>query len=292
MIFVDRWHPTGVSFVSENEDIFAVSGGANYGIKGDGGVKLFNRQKQVWEWSTPNSLYDVKGNEELIFAAGKNGSIYVLDHQKKLKKTLSAHAKEIDRLALYNRMRLLASCSWDGYLKLWDIKMMKLILSIKPAINLNVAVNEASFSPDGNLIACVCMEGPMTIWDVRNWQRINQIPARSSFLTIDWSQDGRHIAVGGVDHNIYVYEPFSTHKAEMVLNGHYESVRQLRWINNTKLMSVGYDMNVRWWDIHALNPLIKLDSSFTEFVVCCDVQRGTGRQIAGCWDRTIRTFYN
>lgn len=292
MIFSDRWHPIGISFISESEDIFAVSGGANYGIKGNGGIRLFKGQKVVWEWSTPKATYDVKGNSEMIFAAGKSGTIYALDHQKNIKKALNAHSREIDRLALHKEKGLLASCSWDGYLKLWDSKMMKLIHSIIPAGNLNVAVNEASFSPDGNIIASVAMEGPLTLWDVRNGQRIKQIPVRSPFLSVDWSYDGRHLAAGGIDHNIYVYDPFSSYTSETILSGHYESVRQLRWTSNTKLMSVGYDMSVRWWDIHSLNPLIKVDSSFTEFVTCCDVQKGTGRQIIGCWDRTIRKFYD
>jgi WD40 repeat protein len=290
MFFIDKWHPTGISFLSENDDIFAVSGGANYGIKGDGGVKLFNGPKLMWEWQTSTALYDVKGNDEVIFVAGKSGTIYVLDHQRNLRKTVKAHAKEIDRLSLHHPKSYLASSSWDGYLKLWDLKSMRQVLSFMPLNNLNVAVNESSFSPDGNMIACVSMEGPINLFDLRNGEKIRTLPVRNSLLTIDWSPDGRHIAAGGVDHNIYVFEPFSNYQASNVLCGHSESVRQLRWINGSKLISVSYDMSVRWWDIHSLNPLIKADTSFTEFVVCCDVQKRTGRQIVGCWDRTIRKF--
>ena len=283
-IILDKWHPMGVSLDGRGGLVIAAT--SNYGLKGTGGLHIIPniRQPQVHsEWSAPSAIYDVKSANQLSYAAAADGFIYQVDQYGRLHNKVKAHEREVNRLAV-NSDRL-ASASWDGTAAVWDVPSLKSVQRIK-SNGAGAAVNEVAFN--GPVLACASMSGPITIWDVRSNRQIAKVPVNDAPLTIKYSPDGRLLAFAGLDNDIHVVDTNAL-KPLCTMKGHYRTVRQLSWLSNTQIMSVGYDMAVRWWDV-TKGLLYKSDTRFTEFVVTCDVDVHQRCAVVGSWDRKITIY--
>jgi WD40 repeat protein len=74
---------------------------------------------------------------------------------------LEAHA--VYSLTLFTNDRLLASTSWDGTARLWDLDTN---LQVGPPLQHENIVRCAAFSTDGRLLSTACDDGNAYVWDV------------------------------------------------------------------------------------------------------------------------------
>lgn len=67
-----------------------------------------------------------------------------------------------------------------------------------------------------------------------------------------YSNDGKYLATGSVDHNITIYDASDEYSVYKQLTGHSGSIVYLSWSSDdTKLISTSFDQTVRIWDVHS-----------------------------------------
>lgn len=91
--------------------------------------------------------------------------------------------------------RLLASGSWDGTVKLWDVATGR---ELRTLAGHGWGVYKAFFSPDGRRLASSSRDGTVKLWDVRTGRNTRTIAAdRVAVKSVAWSPDGRLLASSG-----------------------------------------------------------------------------------------------
>jgi WD40 repeat protein len=106
-------------------------------------------------------------------------------------------AERIDGVAFAPTGGLLASASWDGKLRLWEVNERKAPIATLPTGRdplLSVA-----FSPDGSRVAAGGWSGSVWVWDVRTRDLVATLAGRQLIWGIGFSEDGRLLVTAGDD---------------------------------------------------------------------------------------------
>lgn len=150
-------------------------------------------------------------------------NIYVFALQTgKLIEILSGHEGPISCLEFSPLTGTLASGSWDGTLKIWDVYKSTCVETFEHGCD----VLAVSFRPDGKEVCCSCTNGNIYVWDVENGEQINLIEGRRDiaggrlttdartvensaqnkfFNSLSYSADGLCILAGGKSKYICIY---------------------------------------------------------------------------------------
>ncbi|KAG5513643.1 hypothetical protein PMAC_000681 [Pneumocystis sp. 'macacae'] len=171
-------------------------------------------------WNPTLSSCDVKwgcaGTRNILATASTNGSIVLWDLVKtysyRVDRVITEHFRSVNRLA-FNQLTgyWLLSASQDGTIKLWDLRDRN-GLSKHTMQGRAESVRDIQFNPNSmSEFAAAFENGTVQRWDIRKPNMYERkINAHSGLtLTIDWHPDGRHIATGGRDKMIKIWDMFS-----------------------------------------------------------------------------------
>jgi WD40 repeat protein len=200
-----------------------------------------------------------------------------------------AHADTVERaLAFSPDERLLATGSWDGTIKLWNVESGALLW-----IGWHTDIVEnLVFAPNGQMIASCADDATIRLWDVKSGANVQTITAECIVYAVAWSCDGTHLASSYSDGRIQVWELHAAQPATCVqtLSGHSNSVQGLAFApDGSRLASSSWDGTVRVWDVESGRCLHRLEGH-TERVQC-HAWSPDGRTIASAgFDHTIRLW--
>jgi serine/threonine protein kinase/WD40 repeat protein len=126
-------------------------------------VPVGERAKPI-VYSLPQGVYEVEWQSDgrVLAAGGANGNIYLLDpEQQQPWRVLAGHYAAVVTLAFHPEANLLASRSWDGTLRLWDVDAgEELVRTPLPGSS------DVHFSRDGRFLG-PCLDGTsFWFWDV------------------------------------------------------------------------------------------------------------------------------
>ena len=148
----------------------------------------------------------------------KNGSVGIYNFTKKNLEFLSQpnHSETIFDMAFNIKDKnILATASYDGSIKIWQINEMKCITNLhKPDLNVtqretfkqNVIYGIAWSPKESNRIVSVNSNGEVTLWDTEKGKLLSEIqPGSSSAIyRVDWNTlDPTLIATGSSDSQWY-----------------------------------------------------------------------------------------
>ena len=105
--------------------------------------------------------------------------------------------------------RLLASGSWDGSLKLWDLERGYLSPRQGALLwdRLTSNINCVAFAPDGSLLANGGDDARIQIWNVTSETLVQELSDPGGAVhALAWSPDGKLLASSGFDGRIRVWE--------------------------------------------------------------------------------------
>src|SRR6266699_1742060 len=167
-----------------------------------------------------------------------------------------AHTDTVERALAFNPdERLLASGSWDGTIKLWDLEYGALLWTGWHAD----IVESLAFAPNGQMIASCGDDATIRLWDARSGVNVQTITVQGGTVNcVAWSPDGTQLAGGGFDRCIRVWALQGTQPATCVqtLSGHTHFVVGLAWSpDGAQLVSGGTDTLVTLWDVADRTPL-------------------------------------
>ncbi len=159
-----------------------------------------------------------------------------------------AHTDTVRALAFSPDERTLATGSWDGSIKLWNIESGALLWTSWFSDN----VECLSFSPDGHTLVSGGDDATIQFWDATSGiHRQTLFGQNGPVFALAWSPDGSLLASGGVE-GIRLWEhPFMQSETSVRrLSGHTNWVLGLAFAPDGRTLASGsWDATVKLWDV-------------------------------------------
>jgi WD40 repeat protein/transcriptional regulator with XRE-family HTH domain len=224
-----------------------------------------------------------------FWAAGsKRGEVRVWrEAGQSLHRVWQAHTDMVRTLAFSPDECTLASGSFDGSLKLWDVERGGPLWSGE-----HPGANWLAFSPDGGLLASGGGDATVRFWDPKRGTPLEEVPHPALVFALAWSPDGHLLASGDFAGTIRLWEMQPTGPARCVqtLSGHSNLVWRLAFApDSRRLASASWDSTVKLWELESGHCLETL-SGHTARVLAVTWSSDGDMLASGSWDHTIRLW--
>jgi WD40 repeat protein/transcriptional regulator with XRE-family HTH domain len=196
-----------------------------------------------------------------------------------------AHTDVVSTLAFSPDGSTLASGSWDGTLKLWNLPSGALLWRGRHTNTISCL----AFSPDGRLLASSGRDAAVQFWDAHSGTNLQILPHPGAVYRVIWSPDGGLLASGDFAGSIRLWQVQKTAPARCVqtIEGHTDRVLGLDFAPDGRTLASGsWDRTVKLWEV-ASGSLLQTLSRHRDKVHCVAWSRD-GRTVAsGSVDKTI-----
>src|SRR6266516_1716428 len=176
------------------------------------------------------------------------------DSGKMLDLAWQAHTAAVQALAFSPDEQMLATGSWDGMIKLWNLENGALLWLGQHT----GSIHRLAFTPDGHTLASGGDDAVIRLWDVSTGKPLQTLSSQSSpIYALAWSPDGCLLAGGRFDGSIHLWEMQGGQAAQpgasRILTGHSGPVWSLAFApDRCTLASGSFDRTVRLWDVERL----------------------------------------
>jgi WD40 repeat protein/transcriptional regulator with XRE-family HTH domain len=220
-------------------------------------------------------------------ASGKRGEVRVwLEAGRKLHLVLQAHTYTVMALAFSPDERILATGSWDGSVKLWDLEHGTLLWTAWHSDS----VNCVTFALDGRIVVSSGNDAVIRLWDAASGTYRQALTGhKGPVFALVCNPDGSMLASGGFDGVIRLWNLSAAQPETSVqlLSGHTNWVSGLAFAPDGRTLASGsWDRTVKLWDVERLDERQTL-MGHTDWVFRV-AWSPDGRLLASCGpDRTI-----
>ncbi|BFZ18984.1 hypothetical protein BsWGS_22022 [Bradybaena similaris] len=110
---------------------------------------------------------------------------------------MTGHQKPVNEVKFSPDTRLLASASFDKFVKLWDGFTGAFVATLRGHVNM---VYQVAWSADSRLLVSGSKDSTLKVWKVQDKTLMLDLPGHSDeVFAVDWSPDGQRVASGGKD---------------------------------------------------------------------------------------------
>eukprot|EP01080_Neovahlkampfia_damariscottae_P002286 gene2286-2459_t len=189
----------------------------------DSNVNLWNVKNQVI--NEKMHLYS-KGNTRsvclstcgnFVIIGKSNGKLEKWNIQSGLLKGIfeqdESHFGAISGIKIDSGNSIIVSSGWDGNLKFWDFKTLKLISTISS----DSPITKMIKSNSSNLIAIITDDFDIKIFDIRTFKLIRKFSQNNKINDITFSNDSKYLISSSMDGSLMVYDLISSHLIDWII---------------------------------------------------------------------------
>lgn len=169
-------------------------------------------------------------------------------------RTLYDHTEQVNDLSFHPNGLVLASCSNDQSIKLFDLSKTGVKRAFRYLQDVH-PVNSICFHPSGDFLLAGTKDAAVRIYDVKTLQcYTNSTGAdihRASISQIRYSNSGKIFATSSLDGSVRIWDSVSSQCIKVLDGAHGgAAVSSVRITKNEKfLMTAGLDSTIRLWEI-------------------------------------------
>ncbi|MCL1475557.1 serine/threonine protein kinase [Argonema antarcticum A004/B2] len=164
----------------------------------------------------------------------------------------------INSVAISPNGEIIASCSDDKNIKLWNINTGEVISTLYGHTNF---VKSVAFSPDGTILATGSDDRTIKLWNVSTSEEICTLLGHDHAVkSVTFHPDGQILASGSWDKTIKLWD-IQTRELLCILTGHQLQVNSVAFSQSdltgetpVLLATASFDRTVRVWDCQNLTP--------------------------------------
>ena len=181
------------------------------------------------------------------------------DNASKLKRLriLYEHRDYVTSVCFNPKVDILASCSHDQTVKIWDMKReAKLIKSFHAHSG---HVKSMTFSPNGIFLATVSRDKTIRVWNLsQDGELVHTFQDESvNLYSVSFSYDGGLLATS-VNQKIKIWDLKHNGKLINILEGHLSAVYSVKFSPNSFMLASGSDdYTIKLWDLNDHGKLVK-----------------------------------
>ncbi len=203
----------------------------------------------------PWSVATSPNGEYWAIGSRRGGARAWRDDGETLNLAWQAHTAAVQALAFSPDEQTLATGSWDGTIKLWNLENGALLWLGQHAGSIHRLV----FTPDGRTLASAGDDAAIRLWDVSTGKHLQTLSDQSSAVyALACSPDGGLLASGSVDGSIRLWKMRGAQvvhpgAATRLLMGHSDRVWSLSFAPDGRTLASGsFDRTVKLWDVESL----------------------------------------
>ncbi|MGB0145082.1 MAG: WD40 repeat domain-containing protein [Akkermansiaceae bacterium] len=184
-----------------------------------------------------------------MLVSGSNKGIvrvWTLEKEPYQSRELVRFPDPVTALCFEPGLKTILAGTWSGKLVALDTKEGKLMRQYEEH---RETITALGFSPDSKYFASGSADDRLVVWDLKESQSLFEMHQGNEYdvTTLAFSPDGETIATGDGENQIKLWDA-SLGEAIKTLKGHREPVSQLLYDQKGRLVSAGWDKEIRIWE--------------------------------------------
>lgn len=205
-------------------------------------------QKKISELEA--QIESMKSNENMVMngLSGEKRSPSDWIPRPPEKFTLSGHRATVTQVIFHPVYSVIASCSEDATIKLWDYESGNFERSLKGHTDV---VQDIAFDPQGKLLVSCSADMSIRLWDIQEtFSCMKTLQGHDhNVSSVTFSPSGDHVVSSSRDRTIKIWEVASGYCIRTLL-GHRDWVRQVRiYFDGSLMASCSNDQSIFVWHI-------------------------------------------
>jgi WD40 repeat protein len=210
----------------------------------------------------------------------------------KMVSEISGHRDAIYDAELGRDGKLLATCSYDRIIHLWDVETGQLVRSLSGH---NGAVYDLAFSPDGSLLATASADDTVKIWKVSTGERLDTLgQPEGEQCAVAFAPNSKSIVAGGSDRQLRLWTLESRDKPRinpLKFSGtaHKSPISRVAFSpDGSRIATASEGRELVVWDAAAVAPIHRYEDqtdAVTGLAFTPDGERIVVARIDGSWRR-------
>ncbi|KAF7971105.1 hypothetical protein HWV62_22028 [Athelia sp. TMB] len=228
-------------------------------------------------------IVSVRGATLSIWDVGTGGAVGA---------PLEGHSGKINCVVYSPDGTLIASCSMDNTIRLWNVETRQAVGVLEGHID---AVVPVAFSPDGAHLVSGSYDKTIRVWDVKARKPAGAplIGHASAVLSVAYSPDGRHIVSGSDDGTVRVWDAEAAvfEPARAALEGSSSSFFSMAYSpGGASIVSGSREGKIQIWDVNTGQPMPIPISGHCQTIDAISYSPDGAFIISGCSDGTMQVW--
>ena len=200
--------------------------------------------------------------------------------------TFDEHTSGVHSVAFLSDGVTLATGSWDGTVKLWDVVSQQDIATLK----VHTYTSAMTFSSDKRTLAAGSWDGTVKLWDVETERDIATFRHTDEVTSVSFSPDGAILATGSRDGTVKLWD-VATHRDIGTFEDYTSRVTSVAFspVDATLLATGSWDRTVKLWDVETQQNIGTFEEH-TGGVTSVAFSRDGSTLATGSWDRTVKLW--